>query len=145
MNEREARSLAKLLKVARMKTDAASARLSDLRAAAAEADAALSILTRAVADEEAASAAAEIVGFRQLAGYLAGAESKRSSILATQQLIAAEIREAEADLHAAFAEVQKLDHVVERSRDAIAKRRQKSELAMQGDAAIARRRRASDV
>ncbi len=137
-NEREGHALAKLLKVARMNAEKASRRLGDLEAARQQADASLRLLADAISDEEAAAQAAEIVGFAQLAGYLAGAAQKRAALIETGAKIAIETIAAERDLADAYAELKKLEHLVERSQLSLERGRRKTENASIDGAALAR-------
>lgn len=141
MNDREAAALAKLLKVARTRMDEAAGRVAALEASLANAEQSLRFLADAVAGEEAAAKAAEIVGFAQLAGFLAGAEQKRSALAATRLLILAEIETARSELEAAFAETSKLDHLVDRAQIAAQKRTRRAETLALNEAAIAGFRR----
>lgn len=138
VNEREALALVKLLKVARMKADETGRRIAELETARLKAEAALRLLDEAVSNEEAAAKAAEIVGFAQLAGFLAGASRKRAALEATRAQVAAEIDVARRALEDAYSEVKKLEHLVERSRLAADRRDRRVEAVQMGDAAIAR-------
>ena len=66
VNDREATALAMLLKIARNRMDAAAALVAALEASLAETEASLLLLADAVAGEEAAAKAAEIVGFDRI-------------------------------------------------------------------------------
>lgn len=138
VNEREALALAKLLKIARLKADETSRRVAQLGAAMSSTDASLRLLAEAVSNEESAAKAAEIVGFAQLAGFLAGAERKRAALEATKRQIAAEIEAARGDLENAYSELKKLEHLVERSRLAAERRDRRAEAVRMDDAAISR-------
>ncbi len=137
MNDREATALAMLLKIARNRMDAAVALIAALEASLAETEASLLLLADAVAGEEAAAKAAEIVGFAQLAGFLAGAERKRAALDATHAQIRTEIEAAQLDLEVAFAEASKLDNLVERTQTAAKKRTRRAESIALNEAAIA--------
>lgn len=137
-NEREAFALAKLLKIARMNADEASRRIAELEAAHKEAVASLRFLAEAVSNEEAAAKAAEIVGFAQLSGFLAGAARKRSALEATKAQIEREIEAARADLDQTFSEMKKLEHLSERARQIAERRLRRAETRDMDDAAIAR-------
>ena len=142
MNDREATALAMLLKIARNRMDAAAALVAALEASLAETEASLLLLADAVAGEEAAAKAAEIVGFAQLAGFLAGAERKRAALDATRTQIRTEIEAARSDLETAFAEASKLDTLVERAQIAAQKRTKRAESNALNEAAVAGFRRA---
>ena len=138
VNEREALALVKLLKIARMKADETGRRIAELETARLKTEAALRLLDEAVSNEEAAAKAAEIVGFAQLAGFLAGAARKRAALEATRTQISAEIEAARNDLETSYSEVKKLEHLIERSRLAAERRDRRAEAARMSDAAIAR-------
>ena len=142
VNDREATALAMLLKIARNRMDAAAALVAALEASLAETEASLRLLADAVAGEEAAAKAAEIVGFAQLAGFLAGAERKRAALDATRAQIRTEIEAARSDLETAFAEASKLDTLVERAQIAAQKRTKRAESNALNEAAVAGFRRA---
>ncbi len=142
MNDREAIALAKLLKIARIRMDDAAAGVAALEASLAQTDGSLRLLADAVAGEEAAAKAAEVVGFAQLAGFLAGAERKRAALEATRAQILAGIAAAQSDLETAFAETSKLDHLAERVRLAAQKHMRRAETLALNEAASAGFRRA---
>ncbi len=137
-NEREALALAKLLKIARMNTDENSRRIAVLVEAQKKADASLRLLAEAVSNEEAAAKAAEVVGFSQLAGFLAGAIQKRTALEATKSQIEGEIAAARVDLEASFSEAKKLEHLVDRTRLYAQKLGRRLDADKMNDAAIAR-------
>lgn len=136
--EREAQALAKLLKVARARTDETSRRIGDLESALAQTNLSLRLLDDAVATEEAAAKAAVVVGFVHLAGYLSGAMQKRATMAATRDSLAVELEMARSDLSEAFSEMKRLELLVERARLAGEKRRRKTETALAEETAIAR-------
>lgn len=136
--DRESAALVKLLKISRMKADETGRRIADLESARIETDASSRQLAEAVSAEEAAARGAEIVGFAQLAGFLAGAGRKRAALEATTKQIAAEIESARSDLDALFSETKKLEHLVERSRLAAQRQDRRAEANLMSDAAITR-------
>lgn len=138
VNEREALALVKLLKIARLKADETSRRIAQLDAAKKKTDASLLLLAEAVSNEESAAKAAEVVGFAELAGFLAGAELKRAALEATKRQIAAETELARGALENAYSELKKLEHLVERSQLAAERRDRRAEAARMDDAAISR-------
>ncbi|MFZ5615803.1 MAG: flagellar export protein FliJ [Pseudomonadota bacterium] len=128
----------KLLKVARAKTDEASRRIGDLQSALEQTQRSLRLLEDAVASEEAAMSAAEIVGFVHLAGYLAGAAQKRAAMTATRADLEAELETARTGLSEAFAEMKRLELLIERARLHAEKSRRKAESGRADEAAIMR-------
>lgn len=136
-SEREAIALAKLLKISRLKADEASRKLAELEAALSRARASLLLLEEAVSSEEAAASAAEVIGFAQLAGFLAGAAQKRMALETTKRQLEAELTTARTNLEASFSEASKLEHLVERSRLADLRRERRLEAARLNEAAIA--------
>ena len=136
--EREGAALVKLLRLSRMKADDCGRRIAELETARRNADASLRLLADAVSSEEAAARAAEIVGFAQLAGFLAGAARKRAALEATKTQIDEEIEVARGDLHALYSETRRLEHLVERARLAAERRNRRAEAELMSDAAIAR-------
>jgi flagellar export protein FliJ len=142
VNDREATALAKLLKIARIRMDDAAVRVAALEASLAQTEGSLRLLADAVAGEEAAAKAAEVVGFAQLAGFLAGAERKRAALEATRAQIRAEIGAARSELEAAFVETCKLDHLVARAQLAAQKYARRAETLALNEAASAGFRRA---
>lgn len=137
-NEREAEALRKLLKVARAKTDEASRRIADLQSALDQTARSVRLLEDAVASEEAAMSAAEIVGFVHLAGYLAGAAQKRAALTATRADLEAELETARTGLGETFAEMKRLELLIERSRLHAEKRKSKAESGRIDETAIIR-------
>jgi len=142
---REAKALAKLIKVARTKTEEFGARLETLRAAIASNEAALNMLSANVLDEANATKAAETVGFVQLAGYLQGAEQKRSALKETRTQLIEQTEFAETELKAAWIELKKLEYLSERALRSDDRRRLRLEGAENDDlarmSAAARNRR----
>jgi flagellar export protein FliJ len=116
MTDAEARAFAKLLKLARRKTEQAAQRLAALDNALARVDQSLQLLRAAVSSEEETAKTAEIVGFAQLAGFLAGAAHKRAALLETRSTITRQQDEARADFDRLRLEMRKLEHLVERAR-----------------------------
>lgn len=141
-NQREAAALAKLLKVARTKAEGAGRQMAALEAALARTDEALHLLAESVSNEEEAARAAELVGFTQLAGFLAGAAEKRSALMKTRADILCELQTARPALAEAFAEMKRLEHLVDRSRLAAAGRKRKAESAALDSAGLDRFARA---
>lgn len=140
---KNARAFAKLLKVARAKTDAHAQRLGGLEAALGRTDASLRILSDAVHSEESAARAAAAIGFTLLAGYFEGAAQKRAALIRTKSAITAEIANARGELDAAFSEMKRLEHLVERAKRAAEDGRRKREGAAMDAAALARCGRAA--
>ncbi|MCB2112650.1 MAG: flagellar FliJ family protein [Parvularculaceae bacterium] len=142
---REAKALAKLIKVAVSKTDEFSARLETLRGALASNETALNMLSENILEEANATKAAETVGFVQLAGYLQGAEQKRAALQETRAQLIGQAQAAETDLKAAWAELKKLEHLAERAVRSQERRRLRLENAENDDlarmSAAARNRR----
>ena len=138
VNEREGMALVKLLKISRMRADETARRIGELEAARLKTDASLRLLADAVLNEEAAAKAVEIVGFAQLAGFLAGASRKRAALEATKAQVAAEFESARGELDALFSETKKLEHLIERARLAVERRDRRAEANLMNDAAIAR-------
>jgi flagellar export protein FliJ len=141
-NRREAAALAKLLKVARTKAEEAGRQTAALEAALSKTDEALHLLAASVSSEEEAARAAELVGFTQLAGFLAGAGIKRSALLETRAEILSELQTARPALAEAFAEMKRLEHLIGRSRLAQADQKRKAEGAALDSAGLVRFARA---
>lgn len=127
---RHYRGLLKLLAVARREADGASRRLADLEASRMSAAAALERLETAIRTEEAVALGRTEIGFRDLAGYLAGAAAKRDTLIATCRSFEAEIAVAREVLTAAEIERRKLDHLRDLQATALRKRRGKREGAL---------------
>lgn len=108
---REAMALARLLKIARSKTDETSRRLAFLEASLEHTQETLDLLADAIRSEESAARSAEAVGFLHLAGFLAGAAKKRAALLETRSAIRSEIAAQRALLEEAFGEMKRLDHL----------------------------------
>lgn len=141
-HDREAAAIVKLLRVATSKTDDASRRLAALRSAHAGVTQSLRVLADAISGEEEAAKAAEVVGFMQLAGYLAGAAQKRAVLESSAASLAAEIDATEGLLQEAFAETKKLEHLIERARLQTDKRQRRRDAAVLDDVALVRFRAA---
>lgn len=137
-NQREAAALAKLIKLARTRSDEASRRVEDLNAAMKRTEDEIRLLVESVHTEESAARAAEIVGFVQLAGFLAGATQKRAALEETKAQLAAEIETAIGELETAHIETKKLEHLIDRARQSVARRRRHAEGAVNDEAALAR-------
>ncbi len=137
-NDRDAAAIVKLLRVAMSKTDDASRRLAALRSAHAGVTHSLGVLADAISGEEEAAKAAEVVGFMQLAGYLAGASQKRAVLESSAASLAAEIEATESLLQETFAETKKLEHLIERARLQTDKLQRRRDAAALDDFALAR-------
>ncbi len=136
---RHVRGLLKLLAVARRSSDAASLTLANLERSRQDAVAALEQLEAAIRNEEAVALGLTEIGFRDFAGYLAGAGVKRSAILATCRSLDAEIAGAKDALVVAEIERRKLDHLADLAAAALKKRRDKRENALLDEAGRRRR------
>lgn len=130
----DSKGLIKLLSLARRSAESASRRLADLEAARRSAGDALERLEAAIRTEEAVALGRTEIGFRDLAGYLVGAASKRESIIATCRSLDAEIAAAREALTDAEIERRKLRHLADLSADAVRKIREKRERALLDDA-----------
>jgi flagellar biosynthesis chaperone FliJ len=126
---RQYRSLLKLLAVARRTAEAERRKLVEREAARASAADALERLEAAIRTEEAVALGRTEIGFRDLAGYLAGAGSKRAALIETCRALDGEIAAAREAVSLAEVERRKLDHLVERAADTLRKRRDKKEAA----------------
>lgn len=127
---RHYRGILKLLAVARREAEAASRRLADLEGARASAGDALGRLEAAIRTEEAVALGRTEIGFRDLAGYLAGAAAKRDALIATCRALDGQIAAAREALTAAEIERRKLDHLRDLQAVALRKRRDKREGAL---------------
>lgn len=134
------RGLLKLLAIARRNQESEALALADLEAARRETAAALDRLEAAIRMEEAVALGRTEIGFRDFAGYLAGATAKRDAILASNRTLDAGIAGAKARLRLADIERKKLEHLVDLAAAALKKRRQRRDGAMLDDAG---RRRAA--
>ncbi|MGE0409582.1 MAG: hypothetical protein AB7P23_10015 [Amphiplicatus sp.] len=135
---REEKALAQLVKIARTAIEERQARLAALEAARASASSALDFLNEAVSAEERARWR-EPAGALDFTRYLAGAEVKRRALVSTRDTLAAEAAAAREALAEAFAELKKLEHLIEINRRALAGRGQKADAARADDLAIMRR------
>lgn len=127
---RDYRGLMKLLAVARREAEAAGRRLVDLESSRKGAGDALDRFEAAIRTEEAVALGRTEIGFRDLAGYLAGAGPKRAALIATCRSLDAEIDAARKALAAAEVERRKLDHLADLRAEALRKRRDKREGAL---------------
>jgi hypothetical protein len=127
---RQYRGLMKLLAVARRTSEGQRRRVDELEGARASAGDALHRLEAAIRTEEAVALGRTEIGFRDLAGYLAGAAAKREALLATCRALDAEIAAAREALTAAEIERRKLDHLCDLRAAALRKRRDKREGAL---------------
>ena len=84
--------------------------------------------------EEAVALGRTEIGFRELAGYLAGADAKRASIIATCRSLDAEIAAARDALTSAEIERRKLSHLADLCAAADRKSRDKREAKFLDDA-----------
>ncbi|MDZ7628208.1 MAG: hypothetical protein U5J99_07335 [Parvularculaceae bacterium] len=127
-------SLLKLLAIARRNGDSQALALADLETSRRDAAAALDRLEAAIRTEEAVALGRTEIGFRDFAGYLAGATAKRAAILASCRTLDEAIAGARARLKAAEIERKKLEHLVGLAAAGLKKRRDKREGAMLDDA-----------
>jgi hypothetical protein len=124
---RQYRGLLKLLAVARREAESQRRRVDDLEGSRASAGDALRRLEAAIRTEEAVALGRTEIGFRDLAGYLAGASAKREALLATCRALDVEIAVAREALTAAEIERRKFDHLCDLQAAALRKRRDKRE------------------
>ena len=133
---REEKTMAQLIRIAKVRADDLQSHLTNLETASASAEASLDWLAKAVRTEEnARSAAASVV---DLARYLEGAARKRKALEATRDRLAAEAVLVRELLRDAYGELKKFEHLIDINRRAVAKRTQKSDEAAAGDLAITR-------
>lgn len=137
--QREERALSQLLKVARSRADDLRGHLANLEAAKLSAEASIASLAAAVSAEErgGAGGAAAVIDFGR---FLQGAEEKRRALEKTRETLKAQIASVRADLHDAFAEIKKLEHVTETGRRAAALAAHQEETALAADLTSMRRR-----
>ncbi len=131
---RQYRGLLRLLAVARRAAETASRAVADLEASRRTAEDAIEKLEVAIRTEEAVALGRTEIGFRDLAGYLAGAGSKRAALLATCRSLDAEIGAARKTLTEVEIERRKLGHLASVQSEAMRKRRDKREGALLDDA-----------
>jgi flagellar export protein FliJ len=131
---REHRSLLKLLALARRTAETASHRVADIEASRRSAHEALERLEAAIRTEEAVALGRTEIGFRDLAGYLAGAASKRSALIATCRSLDAEAAAAREALTAAEIERRKLGHLADLRAALLRKRRARRDQSQLDDA-----------
>lgn len=142
---RDGAALSSLLKIARMKADAARRRLADLNEARSEIERAISDLQDEIRREEEAAPQCGAVSPARLAAYRAAVGAREAMLAERCSALAAEIASVETELSAVFVETRKLDHLLtlKANADALAMRR--AETALADEAAIIRRRRQSGV
>ncbi len=109
---RDRGGISKLLKLAKADAGERRRRLADLEAAYASATASLEEIDGLMQAEE-GRLAARGSDFVPLAGFQEGAREKRRALKATLSTLAVEIREARNALKSAYAEVKKLEHLLE--------------------------------
>ncbi len=137
--EREEKAINQLIRVARARADEVQARLAGLETAKASAERSIALLVEAVAAEE-RNAGAGAPAMLDFARYLRGAEEKRRSLEDTRKTLSSQIVALQTDLHDAFAELKKLEHLLEMSERSAAARAQQKEIAEAADIAAMRRR-----
>lgn len=137
--ERQERALSRLLKVARLRADDLRGRLAKLEATKISAEASIASLAAAVSAEErvGVGGAAALIDFGR---FLHGADEKRRALEGTRETLTAQIASVRADLHDAFAEIKKLEHVTETGRRAAALAAHQQETALAADITSMRRR-----
>ena len=140
---RRHRGLVKLMALARRSAEAASRRLAELEASRLGVGKALDLLEAAIRTEEAVALGRTEIGFRDLAGYLAGASEKRAGLIATCRSLDAEISVARETLALAEVERRKLDHLADLRAETLRKRRAKRESLLLEDAGRQRAARRS--
>ena len=124
--EREARTLTSLVKLARAAADAAGQEVSEMEAAIADTDDRLRLLADAVVWEEGLARASDTVDFDSLSRFREGMARKQKSLAETRDKQAAALVAARANLQAAFAEMKKLEPLLESANTAAAGRRSSS-------------------
>ena len=139
--EREARTLTSLVKLARAAADAAGQEVSEMEAAIADTDDRLRLLADAVVWEEGLARASDTVDFDSLSRFREGMARKQKSLAETRDKQAAALVAARANLQAAFAEMKKLEHLLESANTAAAGRRLRADAMRLDEAARARHRR----
>ena len=139
--EREARTLTSLVKLARAAADAAGQEVSEMEAAIADTDDRLRLLADAVVWEEGLARASDTVDFDSLSRFREGMARKQKSLAETRDKQAAALVAARANLQAAFAEMKKLEHLLESANTAAADRRLRADAMRLDEAARARHRR----
>lgn len=127
---RDHRGLLKLLAVARRTAETASRRLADLQSSRRTAGEALDTLEAAIRTEEAVALGRTEIGFRDLAGYLSGAASKRKTMIATCCALDAEIDAAREALISAEVERRKLEHLANLRAEIVRRRRNRRDGAL---------------
>lgn len=137
---REEKSLAQLARLARTRAEELQSHVADLEAARASADTALDWLAQAMrAEDEAERASA--AAMRDFTRYLEGSDLKRTALEATREKLASEITASRQSLSEAYAELKKLEHLLEMRRRASAKAQSRAEAAREDAVAVMRRGR----
>lgn len=135
---REEKALAQLVRLARQTLEERQAHLADLETARSSAETSLDWLAQSIRAEEAgATRPQSIVDFRR---FLEGATEKRRTLEATRDRLGLEIETVREHTREAFAEMKKLEHLIDINRRAGARRDAKAE-ASAIDALVAARRR----
>ena len=134
-------ALEKLLRVARQSQDEATARIADIKAAKASAEASVDWLVQSVREEETAIArdrrgvASPAGADIELMRFTETARNRRAALRNTIETLDAEMETARESLMEAAAEVKKLEQLLEATARRRAKRAQKKEQASMDEAA----------
>lgn len=128
------KGLLKLLLAARREAERSARFLTDLERSRQDAAGSLDRLDAAIREEEAVALGRADIGFRDFAGYLAGAAAKRAALLQSCRALDAEIVAAREALTSAEIERRKLDHLVDLVAAAIRSQRRKRENSLLDDA-----------
>jgi hypothetical protein len=128
---REERAIIKLAKAARGRADELQARLADLEAAKAATEASLEWLANAIQSEEKVLGASP-QALAEFARYLEGSDIKKASLIRTRDQLGLEIVSAREMLQEGFAELKKLEHLLEIRRRAAAREAARADAARSG-------------
>lgn len=123
--DRAEKTLSLLVRAARAQIAEVKARIADLEAAKASAENSLDWLAQAMRAEEAARDEGRIVA-SEFARYLEGALEKKAALESTCATLAAELDAMRPTLAEAYAELKKLEHLIEVNRRAAARRGERS-------------------
>lgn len=135
---REEKALSNLLRLAKLRADAVSARLAAASEAREAADNSIAWIDKAVAAEERAGAASS-EAFLQFQRYLEGAELKRRTLAETRDRLAREIDRLREALAEAAVETRKFEHLLAVRAEAEGRRRARLENLSADEAALLRK------
>jgi predicted nucleic acid-binding Zn-ribbon protein len=132
--ERSVRALIQLRKIAQNHARDLSLRLAELGRSKVAIEEQIAALRDSILVEQRVAADDPAIGFERLAGFLAGAGSKRSRLSESLAAIDAGIDSLQEAVVAAHHEIQKLDHLLSLAKKARERTQAKQELASLDDA-----------